>query len=84
MKRSARVDTTLQVLAGLGSPTYGPSMSEPSTQTTDLQRLISRAMWDRLRASADHDSLGARRAERRISELLDKFADSVLTRVSSP
>jgi hypothetical protein len=61
-----------------------PTMSEQSTRTSDLQRMVSQAMWDRRRASADRDSLGALRAEHRISELLDEFADSVLVRLSSP
>jgi hypothetical protein len=59
-----------------------PTPSEYSTHTSDLQRLVSHAMWDRKRASTDRDPLGARRAERRISELLDEFAESVLLRLS--
>jgi hypothetical protein len=60
-----------------------PTTYHPSTHTSDLQRLVSQAVWDRKRANANHDPLGARRAERRVSELLDEFAESVLLRVGS-
>jgi hypothetical protein len=56
--------------------------SKRSTHTSDLQRQVSWAMWDRKRAATDRDPLGVRRAERRIAELLDEFAESVLVRLS--
>ena len=57
-----------------------PTTNGYSTRTSDLQRLVSRAMWDRKRAGSD--LLRARRAERRIDFLLDEFAASVLSRLS--
>lgn len=47
--------------------------------TSDLQRMVSQAVWDRKMAGSD--AFRARRAERRIAALLDEFAESVLSRL---
>lgn len=52
------------------------TQSPSSLHASDLQRLVSQAIWDRKKAGSD--ALRARSAERRIALLLDEFAEAVL------
>ncbi|WP_319457001.1 MULTISPECIES: hypothetical protein [unclassified Mycobacterium] len=55
----------------------------PRPDAAVLQQLISETMWQLRKATQSRDALAARRAKRRMNELLDELADSVIGECAS-